>query len=195
MLVMIGAVAAVSARDSRLRVLGLLVAVAGSPFLADPLPDPRGIVARIAGAALIAHLLLVAGRGRADEPGSRIATWPTWALVTATAVSTVLAAATGPDLPGLVTPAAAGLYLPAATAGTALLVLAAAPVVLAQEPLRFTVGLILAGAAVSLAAASIMGPAGALADLCLAVLLAALAGAGVLLDHLLDRPGRRQARG
>jgi len=186
--VMAGAVAAVSAREARVGILGLLVALAGSPFLADPLPDARGIVARIASAALVAYLLLMAVRGRPDAPGPRVAGWPLATLVAVTAAVTVLAASGGPDLAGLVMPATAGLFLPAAAAGAAVLAVAAAPVVLATEPLRLSVGLLLAAVGTSLVAASISGPASPLADLCLAGLLGTLAGGGTLLHHVSRRP-------
>ena len=200
--VMGGGVAAVGAREHRAAILGLLVALAASPFLADPMPDGRGIAARIAGAALVAYLLLIAARDDEDALAAAIP-WPLAVMVAATAAVAVTAAVLGSGLPGglpgtgLPEPAgapltASPLFVPAAAAGAALLVLAAAPIMTADAPLRLAAGLTLAGCAVSLLAA-VGGPASPLADLCLALLLAAIAGAGAVLHRISQRPGSQPA--
>ncbi len=55
-----GAVVAVSAREARLALVGLVVALAAAPFLADPLPPLSTLAARVIGAALAAYLVRVA---------------------------------------------------------------------------------------------------------------------------------------
>jgi hypothetical protein len=203
--VMGGAVAAVGAREHRAAILGLLVALAASPFLADPMPDPRGITARIAGAALAAYLLLIGARD-GDETGAAPVPWPLATLVAATAGVAAAAAVLGSSLPagslsatGLPEPAgtpllANSIFVPAGAAGAALLALAAAPIVTAGAPLRLALGLGLAGAALSLLLVAVSGPMSPLADLCLALLVAAIAGAGAMLHRIARRPGSQPAR-
>ena len=58
-----GAVVALSGRDVRLILAGLVVSLGVSPLLADPLPSPLAVAARLAAALLGAQLLLVALRG------------------------------------------------------------------------------------------------------------------------------------
>jgi hypothetical protein len=193
-MVIAGAVAAAGLRDQRAAILGLLIALVSSPFLADPLPDPRGILARLAGAALVAYLLLMATRDAPDQPGPGGMGWPATALATATAALVVAMAFGGLGGPGIPVPAGAGTaapYVPAAIAGAAVLVAAAAPVVLARSPLRLAIGLVLALTGGALVSASIAGPPSAFTDLSLAVLLGALAGVGGFLQRN-ARPTRTQ---
>jgi hypothetical protein len=197
--VMAGAVTAVAAREQRLAVLGLMIALAGAPFLGDPLPDVRGMVARIAGAALVAYVLLMAVRAgpaaatRAAVPASPAAmSWPVAAVAALAATLIVVAASDAATV--LSDGVAARPSLPAAAAGAALLVVAAAPVAVAADPLRLTIGLLLAVAAAALLGASVNGPATALAELCVAVLLGVLATAGSHLARVtqsIRAPGRQ----
>jgi hypothetical protein len=198
-----GAVAAVGAREHRVALLGLLVSLCGSPFLADPIPDARGVAARIAGAALAAYLLVMATRDDAQAPGAAPISWPVALLIGTTAAIAAAAAVSGSSLPGggssgagLPEPvgaplAAPPLFVPAAAAGAALLVLGATPMTMTSEPLRLATGLVLATAGTALALAAVSGPGSPLTDLCLAVLLAAIAWAGGLL-HRLSHPPRSQ---
>jgi hypothetical protein len=194
MVVVAGGVAASSSREHRMATLGLLVALAASPFLADPLPDARGIVARIAGAALVATLLLMAVRRHPAPAGTTIAGWPVAALVAVSAAVTI-AAATEMGTFGSILPADPALFLPASMAGAGLMALAAAPIVFGGEPLRVATGLLLGVAGASLLAAGAGGPGTAFGDLCLAVLMGTLAGAGGQLHHLSNAarpvPGHR----
>ena len=71
---------AVSAREARASLLGLLVVLLASSLLADPLPGPLPLAARIAAALLAARLISISIRGL-DRPtaGSRLG-WPVEAL-------------------------------------------------------------------------------------------------------------------
>ena len=55
-----GAVTAVAAATPRAAVLGLLVAMAGAAYIADPLPGHLGLAARLAGTTLAASLVWIA---------------------------------------------------------------------------------------------------------------------------------------
>ncbi len=89
--VVAGAVVAVASRDARAAILGLAVALIGSPVLAEPLPTPLGLATRFVGAVLAAYLLWVVARDRpqagapsATTGGSHIG-WPAEVLVAAAA--------------------------------------------------------------------------------------------------------------
>ena len=87
MVVVAGAVVAVSTSDPRGTILGLAVVLIASPVIADPVPTPLGLAARIVGAVLSAYLLWIVTRDRprhgsagATTEGSRIG-WPAEVLV------------------------------------------------------------------------------------------------------------------
>ncbi len=83
---------AVATRDPRTALVGLAIALVGSPFLADPLPPIPTLALRVIGGALAAYLLRSAvlatsdatdphrAREGEDRDGSR-AGWPTEALL------------------------------------------------------------------------------------------------------------------
>jgi hypothetical protein len=54
-----GALVAVTARDARLALGGLVIALAATPFLADPLPELAPLAARIVAALLGGYLLFI----------------------------------------------------------------------------------------------------------------------------------------
>ncbi len=131
-----GAVLAVSAREPRGTLLGLLVVLLASPLIATPWPGPLPILARVAAALLATRLIVVGLRGEGElvGDGSRIG-WPAEALAAAAA------AVAGFASHGL---GAAGLGPPEAqAAGFALGALAAAPLVTGRDVLRLGVGSLL----------------------------------------------------
>ena len=65
-IVLAGAVIGVSARDARIALAGLAVTLFVAPFLADPLPSPVALGARVAAAGLAAYLPWIAVR----QPGT-----------------------------------------------------------------------------------------------------------------------------
>ena len=131
-----GAVLAVSAREPRGTLLGLLVVLLAAPLIATPWPGPLPILARVAAALLATRLIVVGLRGEGEliGDGSRIG-WPAEALAAAAA------AVAGFASHGL---GAAGLGPPEAqAAGFALGALAAAPLVTGRDVLRLGVGSLL----------------------------------------------------
>ena len=133
--VVAGAVVAVSAREARAALLGLLVALLGASLLADPLPGPLPIAARLASALLACRLIAIVIRDL-DEPtsGTRLG-WPVEAL--AAAAAGVIGFGThGLGVPGAGPPEAQA-------AGFAVGVLAASPIVSSRDVFRLGMGAIL----------------------------------------------------
>lgn len=133
--VVAGAVVAVSARDARAALLGLFVTLLAASLLADPLPSPLAVAARIVGALLACRLIAVGIRDL-EEPtsGSRLG-WPVEGLVA------IAAAVIGYGTHGL---GATGIGpAEAQAAGFALGVLAAAPIVTSRDVFRLGIGTIL----------------------------------------------------
>jgi hypothetical protein len=133
--VIAGAVVAVSAREARAALLGLLVVLIASPLLADPLPGPLPLAARIAAAFLAARLIAIAIRDLGQPTaGSRLG-WPVEVLAAAAG------AAVGFGTHGLGAPPLG----PAAASATgfAVGVLAAAPIVTSRDVFRLGMGAML----------------------------------------------------
>ena len=190
-LVTAGAIAAVSARTPRLAVLGLLVAVVGAAFVADPLPGPLGLLARLAGTTLGTYLVWISLR-RAPEAMPAAATG--WAGSAAIAVAAFaagyLAAGTlgaalgggspdGPGSGGVAAALTAGSVVSRAAVGAALALasLAAPQVLLARDAFRLSVGLLLVVASAGLVVNALVGRVSDVAELA-GALLTALGGAG-----------------
>ena len=133
--VVAGAVVAVTARETRTALLGLLVALLGAALVADPLPGPLPIAARLVSAFLACRLIAVAIRDL-DEPtsGSRLG-WPVEVLAAAAA------AIIGFGTHGLGVPGAGPAE--AQAAGFAVGVLAASPIVSSRDVFRLGIGAIL----------------------------------------------------
>ncbi|HEY3163650.1 MAG TPA: hypothetical protein VGJ71_04785 [Candidatus Limnocylindrales bacterium] len=129
-----GGVLAVSARDARATVLGVLIVLLDAPLIATPWPDPLSILARIAATLLAVRLISIGLRGELIVAGSRIG-WPAEALLA------VAAAVVGYGSHGL---GAAGLGAAEAQAtGFALVVLAAAPLLVGRDAVRLAIGALL----------------------------------------------------
>ena len=180
--VVAGAVVAVSAREARASLLGLLVVLLGAAVVADPLPTPPAIAARIAAALLAARLLVIAIRDL-DGPtaGSRLG-WPVEALAAAAA------AVIGFGTHGLGAPA---LGPPeASAAGFAVGVLAAAPIVTSRDVYRLGIGAILLLVAALLVRVGLGGTPSDLEQLVTCGLIAGLGGAvGVIVRGARDATG------
>jgi hypothetical protein len=184
-----GAILAVSTRDARAAVLGLLVVLLGAPLIADPWPGPLAILARIAASLLAIRLVDIALRGDSTTSGTRIG-WPAELLLAAGA------AVIGFGSHGL---GADGLGpAEAQAAGFALIVLAAAPLFTGRDALRVGVGAVLILVAAALIRAGLdRAPSdaehlvGAVLTIALggavAVIVAAARGAGGL--HAIDAGG------
>jgi hypothetical protein len=163
-----GAVLAVSARDVRATLLGLLVVLLGAPLIADPWPDPLAILARIAATLLAVRLMSIGLRGDVTTTGTRIG-WPAEVLLAGSA------AVVGYGSHGL---GAAGLGpAEAQAAGFALIVLAAAPLFAGRDALRLAVGALFLLVAAALIRAGLDPAPSAAEQLVEAVLTIALGGA------------------
>jgi hypothetical protein len=171
--VVVGAVVAVSARNARTAIFGLVVTMVGAPLLADPIAEPLALAARLVGAVLAGYLLWIAARGeRVRTGGSRVG-WPTEAFLAAGA------AAVGYGSQGLGAPAVGPDV--AAAAGFALAALSMLPVVTGRDVLRVGLGLALLLTGALLVRTSLGGTPDALEELLTAGLVATLGGAVAVL--------------
>ncbi|MEX1170218.1 MAG: hypothetical protein WEE50_08775 [Chloroflexota bacterium] len=166
--VVLGGVIAASARNARTAVLGLILAVVGGAFVAEPLPDSVGLAARLVGAVLAGYLLWIAGRDADARTGGSRLGWPTELLVAGAA------AVVGYGSHGLGAPAAGPAL--AQAAGFALAALAVAPVFNGRDVMRIGLGLSLLASGVILVRTGLGGTPDALEQLVFAGLVAVLGG-------------------
>jgi hypothetical protein len=163
-----GGVIAASARDPRATVLGLLVVLLATPLIADPVPSPLAVLARVAAALLAARLMTIALRGEATTTGTPIG-WPAEAVIAAAG------AVAGYGSHGLGAPALGPAEAQAAAFGLA--AVAIAPLVTGRDVLRLGVGAMLLVQAALLVAQALDEPAADGRQLVVAVLTIALGGA------------------
>jgi hypothetical protein len=186
------ATAAVAAPNPRHATLGAFAAVLLAGFVADPLPDPAALVARVAGALLGAWLVWTSLRGVAPASARSALGWPGAAGVAAAAfaVGWLAAGAFGATIgmgvgdglvagvPGATLASGSPVARAGIAAAAALAVLAAAPVVLPRDGHRMGLGALL----LLTAGALLVNALGAGPDNALEVALGigtALAGAAV----------------
>ncbi len=123
-LVTLGGIVAVSAREPRFAVLGVIIVLVGGAYVADPLPGLVGLAARLAGAVLAGYLLWVALRKAPAPTAGWQVGWPGAAALAAVAfvagwfaagsLATALGAsvAEGPSTAGVATRLSAGRRWP-----------------------------------------------------------------------------------
>lgn len=194
----LGAIAAVSAREARIALTGLVIALVAAPFVADPLPDIRVIALRVVGGVLAAQLLWPAVRAGVVREGGSLLGWRAEALMaTAAAICGWAIAAslagipTGVDLlpgtgpTGPFDPAVVRFAAPAA-AGLAILALAATPVLVPPDPVRLGLGLLLLVEGVTLLQSGLGGAAEPLEQLAIVAALVAVAAGVAALSRTLD---------
>ena len=144
-----GAVLAVSARDSRMATLGVLIVLLGAPLIVDPWPGPLVVLGRVAAALLATRFLAIGLRGVSTTDGSRIG-WPSELLIAAAA------GVVGFGSHGL---GAVGLGpAEAQAAGFALGAIAIGPLVVSRDVLRIGIGALLVLVAASLVRVGLAGP-------------------------------------
>jgi hypothetical protein len=185
--VVVAAVVAVSARDGRVAAIGLVAALALAPLVADPLPHPAAVAARIAAAALAGYLLRVALRQAPYTRGSRLG----WA---AEAVAAAAAFVAGIGAHGF----AAGGDGPAAAvaAGFAFIALALVPLLDVRDMVRTGLGLLLLVAGADLMLAGYAGTPDALRELVIAAVVVAIGVAvAVLVADAARTPGGHDGTG
>lgn len=164
-----GAVTAVSAREPRVALLGLLVALLGAPLIADPLPGPLSIAARIVAAVLASQLIAIAIRSSSEPTNGTRLGWPVEALAAAAGI-VIGFGAHGLGAPGE-GPAEAQ------AAGFAVGVLAVVPIVTGRDVVRLGVGSVLLLTAALLVRQGLDGTPSELEQLATSLLLVGLGGA------------------
>jgi len=167
--VVLGAVVATSARNARAAVLGLVLALVGASFVADPLPDSLGLGARLIGTVLAGYLLWVASRGGDARTGGSRLGWPAELLVAGAAAAAGYGSHISSDLGD-------GPAVALAT-GFALVALAVGPIINGRDALRTGIGLLLLIGGAILVRSGLAGHPAALEQLVIACLVAALGGA------------------
>ena len=167
--VVAGAVVAVSARDARLAIVGFTLAAAISSVIADPLPAAIPLLFRIVAALFAGYLLWIVVRETDTRVGSTSLGWPVEALAAATAFVIGLA-------PSLLETEQAGPDA-AFASGLALIVLAMVPVMFARDAFRLGMGLLLLLDGAALVRVGIAGTPAPLEQLTLGILAIGVAGA------------------
>jgi hypothetical protein len=186
-----GALVALSVRDLRLGLGGLVVAMAAAALVADPLPSPLAVAVRLVAAGLGAELVLIAVReGPADV--TRSPTGPLSPLLAAAAAFVVGYATSGVGSPAAGPPEATA-------AGFGLAALAIGPLVYGRDVVRVGLGMALLVTALELVRAGLAGTPTAVeqlatAGLSLAVLglTAVLARAALAANHSIAIEGEGQ---
>jgi len=167
--VVLGAVVAASARNAKAAVLGLIIALVGGSFVADPLPGSLALAGRLVGTVLGGYLLWIAARGGDARTGGSRLGWPAELLIAGSA------AVVGYGSHGLGAPASGPAL--AQAAGFALAALAIAPMLNGRDVVRVGVGLALLTNGAILVGAALGGTPAALEQLIIAGLIAVLGGA------------------
>jgi hypothetical protein len=178
-----GALIAVTARDARRALGGLVIVLAVTPFLADPLPDLAPLAARIVAALLGGYLLFIVLRETtALTRGSLIG-------LPAEAFAAVAAFIIGLGTSGLGSTALGPAE--AQGAGFALAVLAVAPIVRGSDVFRLGVALAILVTGAELVRAGLAGTPSALEQLMVAGLTVGLLGSvAVLCANAVTATGR-----
>ncbi|MGD0247885.1 MAG: hypothetical protein ABSB75_02425 [Candidatus Limnocylindrales bacterium] len=175
---LLGGLVAVTARDSRLVVLGLLVAMVAAPLASSPAPSVLTIAFRVLGALLAAYLLWVAARDRSiSSEGSGIGAAAEMAVAAAVFSVGWFAVPVKP-LPG---------PLAAQAAGISLAVLAVVPLA-GRNILRAGAGLAILAIGASLLFDAWVGPPSALQQVVLMALLVGVLGSTSLLISPIEEP-------
>ncbi len=168
LVVVAGALVALSAWDNRLVLAGLVLSLGLAPLVAAPVPPLVAVAARVVAAVLGAQLLLIVLRA----PTSRVrgaAIGPVGPVLGAAAAFVV-----GYAGPGLGFPADGPRE--ATAAGLALLTIALGPVLLGRDVLRLGVGLAVLVTAAELIRAGLGGTPGAVEQIASAGLTVAVLG-------------------
>ncbi len=202
-----GAVIAISAREARVALVGLAIALGAAPFLGDPLPPASTLAMRVIGGALAAYLLRAAlnaadeatDLGPARSRGGSGLGWPVEALLAVAAwivavhvsVRIGVLYPTGPSAPiddplALLTPGAL-----IGAAGLASIVVGLVPALGGRGVVRTAIGLLVLLQGVLLFRTGMSGAPGDLEQLAGVAMLVAVAIAGSVLIALQTRPDPR----
>jgi hypothetical protein len=167
----VGGIIAVGARDSRLVALGLVLAMVTAPLASSPEPMALAIAFRVVGALLAAYLLVASARAQSiTSEGTGIGAAAELAVAAAAFAVGWFVVPVKP-LAGPVAAQAAGMSLVA---------LAVVPLV-GRDVLRVGSGAAILVLGISLLLEAWVGPASALQQIALTVLLVGIVGATILL--------------
>ncbi len=181
----LGGIVALSARDARLVVVGLIVALVASPIAATPAPTGLTVAFRIVGAALAGYLLWVAARSQGIQSEGSAVGILTQVVVAASAFVVGWIVVPVKPLAGPVAAQAAGL---------ALVALAVAPAA-GRDVFRVGTALALMTVGVSLLLQAWVGPASGLEQIVLTALMVGLIGAtSLLISPFVPQPDSAAAR-
>lgn len=167
--ILAGALVALSARDPRWILGGLVVCIGLAALVADPLPSPLAVAIRLVAALLGADLLFLALRG-SSKPTLGAPLGPLTSVFAGAAAVVVGYATSGVGSP------AAGPAL-ATAAGLGLATIAIGPLILGRDILRIGSGIALLATAAELVRAGLAGTPGSLEQALIAVLTVAILGA------------------
>lgn len=178
-----GALIAVTARDARRALGGLVIVLAVTPFLADPLPDLAPLAARIVAALLGGYLLFIVLRGTTALTRGSLIGLPAEAFAAAAAF--IIGVGTSGLGSTAIGPAEAQ------GAGLALAALAVAPIIRGSDVFRLGVALAILVTGAELVRAGLAGTPSALEQLMAAGLTVGLLGSvAVLCAHAVTATGR-----
>jgi len=167
--ILAGALVALSARDPRWILGGLVVCIGLAALVADPLPSPLAVAIRLVAALLGADLLFLVLRG-SSNPTLGAPLGPLTSVLAGAAAVVVGYATSG------VGSLAAGPAL-ATAAGLGLATIAIGPLILGRDILRIGSGIALLATAAELVRAGLAGTPGPLEQALMAVLTVAILGA------------------
>jgi hypothetical protein len=185
--VLAGGLVAISARDPRWIIGGLVVALGLAAVLADPLPSLLAVAVRAVAAALGAELLLVALRTAGERPARLMPiSGPPLGPITP-ALAALAASLVGYSASGVGSPAAGPAL--ATAAGLGLATLAVGPLLLGRDIVRVGTGLALLVTAAELVRAGLAGTPGALEQAVIAGLSVAILGSLAAIVTLALRAG------
>lgn len=210
--VVAGAIVAVSSRDARVAILGLGLTLIGAPLLADPVPDPLSLAARVVAAVLTLELLWITVRATTSASRGSLVGWPVEALAAAAAFAVGAGVGSGLPIEATALGAAGTGSTPVIVGGAfSLVALAVTPLVHGRDVLRLGLAAILLLTGGTTLSSGLAGPPGSLGQLVIAGLTVALGAAvGALCTNAFaargdleaggrragagGRPGPRQAR-
>jgi len=167
--VIAGGVINLSARDAPLALAGLAVTLLVAPLIADPLPEPAVVAARVVAAALAVYLAWIVIRDSGPVLRGSVLGWPIEALLGAAAFVIGIGTAGLGATP--VGPAEAQ------GAGFALIALSVGPIVFARDVFRMASGAVLLLGGVLLVRVGLAGTPSALEQLVTGILFVGLGGA------------------
>ena len=186
-----GGVVAVSARDARISIVGLAVALGFAPLVADPFPSWLVLLARLVAAMLTAYLLWIVARDGFDIRHDRLRSPVEILIAAAAGLAGLSSAALAP--PPVTEIAAVGLPV-ARGAAFAVAALSIIPILEGRDSLRLGTGLLLAVLATTLLQQGMGASVAPLGNLAFAAVMVGVAATSAGLGVLAMRASERSDR-